>query len=101
MAQRLHLDNVRAAQRDASQLREDLILTMDGVLLDAPCSGTGVMLSKPDIKYRQTQESVAALVSTQQKLLEACCQYVRPGGTLVRSLIHISVRRSAGFVRHT
>lgn len=89
MAQRLHLDNVRAAQRDASQLREDLILTMDGVLLDAPCSGTGVMLSKPDIKYRQTQESVAVLVSTQQKLLEACCQYVRPGGTLVYSTCSI------------
>ena len=83
--QRLHLDNVRTAARDAAQLREDLVQSMDAVLLDAPCSGLGVMDDKPDVKYRHTKESLAELCETQQKLLDTCCRYVRPGGTLVYS----------------
>lgn len=85
MVKRLRLDNVRPATRDATVVREDLVGTMDAVLLDAPCSGLGVMLQKPDVKLRQTPESVAAMVETQAALLDACCQYVRPGGTLVYS----------------
>lgn len=82
---RLHLDNVRAAARDAMQLREDMLGAMDAVLLDAPCSGLGVMDDKPDVKYRHTPESIAELCDTQRRLLDTCCQYVRPGGTLVYS----------------
>ena len=98
-AQRLGLDNVRPMQRDASMLREDLIQTMDGVLLDAPCSGTGVMLSKPDIKYRQSAESVEALTQTQGRLLDTCSQYVRPGGLLVYSTCSILPEENAERVR--
>lgn len=83
MVRRLKLDNVRPAERDATVVREDMTGAMDAVLLDAPCSGLGVMLSKPDVKLRQTPESVSALVTLQRQLLDACCQYVRPGGALV------------------
>ena len=55
------------------------------MLLDAPCSGLGVMDDKPDVKYRPTPESVAALCETQKKLLDTCCRYVKPGGVLVYS----------------
>lgn len=82
---RLHLDNVRVAARDAMQVRDEMVDSMDAVLLDAPCSGLGVMDDKPDVKYRHTPESVAELCDTQRKLLDACCQYVRVGGTLVYS----------------
>ena len=82
---RLHLDNVRVAARDAMQVRDEFLGRMDAVLLDAPCSGLGVMYDKPDVKYRHTPESVAELCDTQRKLLDACCQYVRVGGTLVYS----------------
>lgn len=85
MVKRLRLDNVRPAVRDATVVREDLVGTMDAVLLDAPCSGLGVMLQKPDVKLRQTPEAVVAMAETQAALLDACCQYVRPGGTLVYS----------------
>ena len=85
MTRRLHLENVRMAARDAADFREDLADSMDAVLLDAPCSGLGVMDDKPDVKYRPTPESVAALCDTQQKLLDTCCRYVKPGGTLVYS----------------
>jgi 16S rRNA (cytosine967-C5)-methyltransferase len=83
VAKRLHLENLRPMVRDAVQYREELVETFDAVLLDAPCSGLGVMLEKPDVKYRHTQETVAAIVETQKKLLDTCCAYVKKGGVLV------------------
>ena len=82
---RLGLENIRPIQRDASKPREDLRETMDAVLLDAPCSGLGVMAEKPDIKLRVTEESVRELTELQAKLLDTVCAYVRPGGVLVYS----------------
>ena len=82
---RLGLENVRPMTRDASVRRPDLEGTMDAVLLDAPCSGLGVMADKPDVKYRVTPESVAEIVATQRQLLDAVAPYVKRGGTLVYS----------------
>ena len=59
---RLKLENVRPAVKDASVPREDMAMTLDAALVDAPCSGTGVMNEKPDVKYRVTEEGVQALV---------------------------------------
>ena len=56
---------------------------MDAVLVDAPCSGLGVIADKPDIKYRQTEESLAALPPIQRDILDACCGAVKVGGLLV------------------
>ena len=84
-AKRLGLDNVRAQVRDASKPSENLMGMMDAVLVDAPCSGLGVMGDKPDIKYRLTAESIDALVPIQRGILDACAAYVRPGGLLVYS----------------
>ena len=84
-AKRLHLENVRPMTRDASRHREELDQTMDAVLLDAPCSGLGVMSDKPDVKYRVTPESVAELTAIQAKLLDAVAPYVKEGGVLVYS----------------
>ena len=84
-AYRLRLDNVRPVVRDASVPKEDLVGMMDAVLLDAPCSGLGVMDNKPDIKIRASEESVKELAELQGKLLDTCCQYVKRNGTLVYS----------------
>ena len=83
VAKRLHLENLRPMVRDAAQYRDELANSFDAVLLDAPCSGLGVMLEKPDVKYRQSPEAVAALVETQKKLLDVCCKYVKKGGILL------------------
>ena len=94
-ARRLRLDNVRPMARDATVFREELERTMDAVLLDAPCSGTGVMAGKPDVKYRVTAGDVDALAATQQALLETCCRYVKPGGQLVYSTCSILPEENA------
>nr|MCR4877301.1 16S rRNA (cytosine(967)-C(5))-methyltransferase RsmB [Clostridiales bacterium] len=82
---RLGLENVRPIQRDASVYREDLDSRMDTVLLDAPCSGLGVLAEKPDIKLRVTEESMDGLTGLQAKLLDTVSRYVKPGGVLVYS----------------
>ena len=86
---RLGLENIRPMVRDASKTREDLFNTMDAVLLDAPCSGTGFLAQKPDIKLRMTEESIEDLTALQKKLLDTVCQYVKPGGIMVYSTCSI------------
>lgn len=88
-ARRLGLENVRPMVRDALKAREDLIQTMDGVLLDAPCTGLGMLAEKPDIKLRVTEESLRELTEIQRKMLDTVCAYVREGGTLVYSTCSI------------
>ncbi len=95
MTKRLFLDSVRPAVRDATLIKEDLIGALDAVLLDVPCSGLGVMLSKPDVKYRASAEAVESLVGVQKSLLDTCCQYVKPGGTLVYSTCTILPEENA------
>ena len=58
-------------------------MSFDAVLLDAPCSGTGDMAEKPDIKLRLTEEKVAELTRIQAELLDNVCLAVKPGGVLV------------------
>ena len=84
-AKRLGLDNVRTRVQDARELVDSQVERMDCVLVDAPCSGLGDYLSKPDIKYNITPEGIAALHETQTAILDAACRYVKPGGTLVYS----------------
>ncbi len=81
--ERLRLYNVRPAVRDAGIHQERFDGEMDAVLIDAPCSGTGVMAEKPDVKYRLAPEGLAALGEIQRRLLEACSRYLKPGGILV------------------
>ena len=89
MRRRLGLDNLRISVRDASEFRSDLEGALDGVLLDAPCSGMGVLSQKPDIKLRLKKEDIPAIVETQKRLLHTVCRYVKPGGTLVYSTCSI------------
>lgn len=84
-ARRLNLENVRSTVRDARKPFDSIELTMDAVLVDAPCSGMGVISDKPDIKYRQSEESLSALPPLQGEILEACAKAVKVGGLLVYS----------------
>ena len=82
-ARRLGLDNVRPAEHDARKPMDSMKLSMDAVLVDAPCSGLGVIAEKPDIKYRQSEVSLSALPPLQRDILDACAGAVKVGGLLV------------------
>ncbi len=62
----------------------------DRVLLDPPCSGLGTLQSRPDVRWRATPESIAALASLQRELLESAAEATGPGGSLVYSVCTIS-----------
>ncbi|MDI3327102.1 MAG: 16S rRNA (cytosine(967)-C(5))-methyltransferase RsmB [Alicyclobacillaceae bacterium] len=55
----------------------------DGVLVDAPCSGLGVLRRRPELKWRRTPRDVAQLAALQRELLSAGARAVGPGGVLV------------------
>ena len=59
---------------------------VDRVLVDAPCSGLGVLRRRPDARWRIRAEAVDELVGLQKELLSGAAELVRPGGTLVYSV---------------
>ena len=56
---------------------------LDRVLVDAPCSGLGTVRRNPDLKFRQSPESVAELTQKQASILRAAARLLKPGGRLV------------------
>jgi 16S rRNA (cytosine967-C5)-methyltransferase len=55
----------------------------DRVLVDAPCSGLGTLRRNPDLKWRQTPQSVLELTAKQAAILASAARLVKPGGRLV------------------
>lgn len=72
---------VIAHENDAKVKR--LVAKIDRVLVDAPCSGLGTLRRNPDMKWRQTPESVVELNVKQTAILSSAARLVKPGGRLV------------------
>lgn len=83
-AERLGLGNITPLQRDATVFEEQWELAMDAVLVDVPCSGLGIIRKKPDIRYKDLEETLA-LPALQLAILRNQARYVRPGGVLIYS----------------
>lgn len=82
-AARLGAVIVEGRTQDAATVRPELVGKLDAVLVDAPCSGYGVVSGKPEIKYRHGPEDIRGLNRTQLAILTACSRYVKPGGRLM------------------
>lgn len=68
----------------------------DRILLDAPCSATGVIRRHPDIKYHRKQNDIPSLVSTQQQLLNSLWSILKPGGVLVYATCSVLPEENEG-----
>jgi len=62
---------------------EERFKLADAVLLDAPCSGTGVLSKRADLRWRRTPEELTAIIEKQAELLDAAANMVAKGGRLV------------------
>lgn len=70
--------------QDATDLASNTALPeFDKILLDAPCSATGVIRRHPDIMWLRKAADIEVLVALQQKILESAWQKLKPGGTLL------------------
>jgi 16S rRNA (cytosine967-C5)-methyltransferase len=85
-AKRLGLGNIRTIAMDSRNAGEQFNKEyFDRILLDAPCSGLGVMRRKPDMKYTKKEQDLYQLSTIQQNLLNSVSPLVKKGGILVYS----------------
>lgn len=84
-AVRLGLSNLTVIFNDATKLNRDFIKGFDHVVLDAPCSGLGIISKKPEIKYRKYIDDIYDLAKIQENMLDIACKYVKIGGNLLYS----------------
>jgi len=75
-------ENVRIRRADVTEERFKLA---DAVLLDAPCSGTGVLSKRADLRWRRTEEDITKAAELQAELLDAAANMVSKNGRLVYS----------------
>ena len=97
-AQRLGLTNLSAHLQDATVFVPEWHQAMDAVLVDAPCSGLGIIRKKPDIRYRDLKQN-EALPALQAKILKNQARYVKPGGVLMYSTCTLLPRENEAVVR--
>ena len=92
-------DDIWTFAADARELdtRDDLPLA-DRVLLDAPCSGLGVLAKRADLRWQRDESDMEALTQLQAELLDAAAPLVRPGGRLVYSTCTIEPEENAAQV---
>ena len=83
-AARLGLTCIETAAADGRSRRPEWVEQFDAVLVDAPCSGLGIIRKKPDIRYKKADD-LFALPVVQHDILDNASAYVRPGGVLVYS----------------
>ncbi len=83
-AARLRLDSIqpRLITRDGGDIPEG---PFDAVLVDAPCSNTGVLSRRPEARWRFRDADLRDLAALQQRLLLTACQRLAPGGRIVYS----------------
>lgn len=89
---RLRADRVTVVRADGRDLPAELS-GFDRALVDAPCSGLGVLAARPDLRWRSSP-----LPELQLELLRAAAERVRPGGTIVYSVCTVNADESEAVV---
>ncbi len=79
-----------------SEIRD---LEFDAVLLDVPCSNTGVLAKRVEARYRVSPDAIRALVKIQAELLGAAALMLKPGGKICYSTCSIQKAENAGLVQ--
>ena len=98
---------LRAGGKDVQVARHDwtqpcpvaLKAAFDAVLLDVPCSNSGVLQRRVDARWRLSEEEFERLAQLQLTILEQACEAVRPGGRLVYSTCSIDAEEDSGVVQ--
>jgi 16S rRNA (cytosine967-C5)-methyltransferase len=99
-SRRLGLANIHAEVLDSRKAQEHFEPeSFERILLDAPCSGLGVMRRKPDLKYTKNETDLLKLHDIQMSLLEATAPLLKKGGILVYSTCTIDQEENQNVVK--
>lgn len=96
-AERMGIGIVKCIACDSSEFNGDFEGAFDFVLLDAPCSGYGVIQQKPDIKWRKRDGGLPEL---QKKLAENAVRYLKAGGSMIYSTCTINNEENEDVAEH-
>jgi 16S rRNA (cytosine967-C5)-methyltransferase len=92
---RLDIKSINLVETDALEYSD---VGFDRVLADVPCSGTGTMCKKPDIKWKKDLLDIRRMTELQYKLLEKAASLVKPQGTVVYSTCSIEPEENGDIV---
>ncbi len=84
-AERLGLSIIQTKKQDGRIFQEEQQESFDRVLVDAPCSGLGLIRKKPDIRLKKDGNTIDALLLIQKEILTQAAKYVKQNGILVYS----------------
>ena len=84
-ANRLGINIIKTEKFDAIGLDENLIGKVDYCIVDAPCSGLGIIRRRPEIKWNREMKDIEELNKIQEKILDNAKKYVKPGGIIIYS----------------
>ncbi len=98
-AARLGITIVEARLQDGCEYCDKYENSADRVLVDAPCSGLGILRRKPEIKYERSKEDIKALQKIQYKILCNGAKYLKQGGILVYSTCTVSKAENADMIK--
>jgi 16S rRNA (cytosine967-C5)-methyltransferase len=93
---RLGITNVEYAAADGTAFES---APADKIIIDAPCSGLGVLAKKPDIKIKRELRDIIEMVGIQSALLENAAQLLRPGGAMVYSTCTIEPEENFNVIK--
>ena len=97
-AKRLGQSIIKTEVFDASKLDENYLGKADKVLVDAPCTGFGIIRRKPDIKWARNLNDKSEILELQKKILRVSSNYVKSGGVLVYSTCTIEPEENISMV---
>lgn len=97
-ARRMGFTCIQAECRDALAEDDSLLGKFDGILVDAPCSGLGVLGHKPELRWKRTYDELRTFPQLQLSLLERAVSYLKPGGTLVYSTCTLNRDENDGVI---
>ncbi|GAB6157375.1 16S rRNA (cytosine(967)-C(5))-methyltransferase RsmB [Desulfotomaculum varum] len=95
---RLGIKSIQTKVADARDIHQKYQGWADYVLVDAPCSGLGVLRRRPDARWRKDPSQLPGIVKLQKEILASAGKCLRPGGVLVYSTCTISHEENLGVV---
>jgi 16S rRNA (cytosine967-C5)-methyltransferase len=99
LAARLGVTTIEPVKWSGERPEEVPAGPFDAVLVDVPCSNTGVLGKRPEVRWRLRPDDVRELATVQERLLRLAISRARPGGAVVYSTCSIEPEENAALVR--